>query len=150
MKRDPANSRCGDSYPTDSALVRKLLWDCFSGQRETILSLEREEQEYAFPDDVAPPEVGAYTLASEVFVQGILTPLLHAPRLDEDLAKRCAYFLECLLGSGRPSIREMTSIRITDHLLGYPENWPKFRKYAGELMLREVKSRQQYYKGPPL
>jgi hypothetical protein len=134
---------------TDAALVRKMLWEYFPEQRDAILTLEEEEQEYATPGDYGPVEVGAYTLASEVFVQGVLTPLLaSAPALDEELAQRCAYFLERLLGSGRDSIREMVSIRITDHLLGYPENWGKFRMYAGDLLLGEVRERQIYYKGP--
>ncbi|MFV0138154.1 hypothetical protein ACLGIH_34275 [Streptomyces sp. HMX87] len=136
------------SCSTDSALVRRFLWELFPEQREEIIALEEEEQESAFAGHCDPVEVGSYTLASEVFVQGVLTPLLAAPLpLDEELAHRCAQFLERLLGSGRASIREMTSIRITDHLLGYPENWEKFRKYAGDSLLREVGRRQQYYRG---
>ncbi|WP_225837043.1 hypothetical protein [Streptomyces sp. NK08204] len=134
---------------SDSALVRKLLWDCFPEQREAILALEEEEREDALPDHCGPVEVEQYELTSVVFVEGVLTPLLAAePSLNEELAKRCAYFLERLLGSERPSIHQMASIRITDHLLGYPENWVKFRKYAGDLLLREVGERKRYYKGP--
>jgi hypothetical protein len=136
------------SAVTDSALVRNLLWEYFPEQRSVILTLEAEERDYAEPADGGPVEVGAYTLTSEVFVQGILTPLLQtASSLDEELAQRCAHFLERLLGSGRDSIHEMVSIRITDHLLGYPENWVKFQIYAGDLLHREVDERQPYYKG---
>jgi hypothetical protein len=143
------NGESRSSRPTDSALVRGLLWEFFPEQRLEILALEEEEREYALSSGCDPVEVGAYTLTSEVFVQGVLVPLLAAPLpLDEDVAHRCAQFLEHLLGSGRPSIREMVNIRITDHLLGYPENWKKFRKYAGEFLLREVRERQRYYKGP--
>ncbi|WP_306191918.1 hypothetical protein [Streptomyces sp. MK5] len=138
-----------DARPTDSALVRELLWDSFPEQRGVILALEEEEREYASQVGQSPLEVGAYTLVSEVFIQEILEPLLEMdPPVDEQTAKRCARFLEFLLASGRRSIHEMTSIRVTDHLLGYPENWKKFRKYAGVLLLREVKERQRYYNEP--
>ncbi|MDR6981262.1 hypothetical protein J2X68_008005 [Streptomyces sp. 3330] len=138
-----------DRAITDSALIRKMLWGYFPEQRDAVLALEKDEQEYAPPGDSAPVQVGAYTLASEIFVQGVLAPLLaSAPELDEELAQRCADFLECLLGSGRASIHEMVSIRITDHLLGYPENWEKFRVYAGNLLLGEVRERQRYYEIP--
>ncbi|WP_143071721.1 hypothetical protein [Streptomyces radiopugnans] len=114
-----------------------------------ILALDEEEQDYAFTNGSDPVEVGAYTLTSEVFVQGVLTPLLATPPpLDEDIAHRCAQFLERLLGSGRASIREMVSIRVIDHLLGYPGNWEIFRKYAGEYLLCEVRDRRRYYKSP--
>lgn len=142
---------CGDmrenTQQSDSGLVRELLWLLFPDRREQILSLEEDEREDIYSSDSDPVEVGVYTLASEVFVQGVLTPLLAEwPYLDEKLAIRCSCFLELLLGSQRPSIREMVSIRITDHLLGYPENWMKFRKYAGDFLLREVQERRPYYK----
>lgn len=131
---------------TESALVRKLLWDCFPGQRERILSLEEDERDYVTPDNPSP-EVGAYTLTSDVFVAGVLTPFLQSPPpRDRDVGERCSRFIELLLASERPFIREMVSIRITDHILGYPGNWEKFKTYAGELLLREVGERRIYYR----
>ncbi|MEV6698644.1 hypothetical protein AB0M68_15885 [Streptomyces sp. NPDC051453] len=40
----------------------------------------------------------------------------------------------------------MASIRVTDRLLGYPENWARFRPHAGELLRREVRERSVYYR----
>lgn len=149
MSENPQQVGHEGPRPTDSALVREFLWQFFPEQREEILALEEEEREYAAENNCDPAEVGAYSLASDIFVQGVLAPLLAAPApLDEELAHRCARFLEHLLDSGRASIREMTSIRITDHLLGYPGNWEKFRKYAGASLLREVGERQKYYQAP--
>lgn len=42
----------------------------------------------------------------------------------------------------------MVSIRVTDHLLGYPDNWLRFKEYAGPLLHAEVRSRSRYYTGP--
>ncbi|MEV0039510.1 hypothetical protein [Streptomyces sp. NPDC050804] len=145
MSEHAEGCRRDDSRLTDSELVRKLLWDCFPEKRKEILDLE---EGYVTPEDPSP-KLGAYTLASEIFVESVLTPLLDAtPVIDDELAKRCSVFLELLLGSGRPFLKEMTSIRITDHLLGYPGNWMIFQKYAGNLLLCEVRERRPYYKGP--
>ncbi|MFI6932947.1 hypothetical protein [Streptomyces sp. NPDC050287] len=140
----------GVTGPTAAVLVRNLLWECFPEQRESILDLEEDEREDAEQMGRPPAEIGAYTLISEIFVRGQLTPLLAAAPLDAALAQRCAHFLERLLALGgeSPFIKEMTSIRVTDHLLGYPENWVKFRPYAGDLLLREVRERQVYYTRP--
>lgn len=133
---------------TDSALVQNLLWEWFPEQRAAVLALEEEEQDCAVLADRGPVKVSAYTLTSEVFVQGVPSPLLQAAStLDEGLTQRCAHFLERLVGSGRDSIREMANIRITDHLLGFSENWVRFRPYAGDLLHREVRERRRYYKG---
>ncbi len=131
---------------TESALVRKFLWECFPEQRERILALEEDEREFVTPGNLFS-EVGAYTLTSDVFVARVLIPLLLSPTpRDSGMAERCSRFIELLLGSGRPFIKEMVSIRITDHLLGYPDNWKKFVMYAGELLLEEVNERKIYYK----
>ncbi|MFE5026872.1 hypothetical protein ACFRAO_26995 [Streptomyces sp. NPDC056656] len=136
--------------PTASALIRDLLWECFPEQREAILALEEDEREDADPVNRPAVEVGAYTLVSDVFVDEVLRPLLEAVPLDEEWANRCASFLERLLelGERSPFIKEMTSIRVTDQLLGYPENWKKLHPHAGELLRREVRERQIYYTGP--
>jgi hypothetical protein len=135
------------SGPTASALVRELLWERFPDQCEAILALEEDEREYADPVARPAAEVGAYTLISEVFVDEVLKPLLETVPLDEERANRCSCFLERLLAlDGRsPFIKEMTSIRVTDHLLGYPENWEKFRSHAGQLLRPEVRERHVYY-----
>ncbi|WP_351234416.1 hypothetical protein [Streptomyces sp. NPDC002133] len=124
------------------------MWEWFPEQRDEILALEREEAEYAELDEDGLVEVGAYTLASEIFVRRVLAPALDAVPMDAEIGARCATFIECLLGSQRPPIRELASLRITDHLLGYPENWANFREYSGELLLREVQERRPYYRGP--
>ncbi|MFE6961364.1 hypothetical protein [Streptomyces sp. NPDC057696] len=136
--------------PTASALVRDLIRTCFPEQREAILALEQDEREYADSVNQPAAEVGAYTLISEVFVGEVLKPLLETVPLDEELANRCAHFLERLseLGSHSPFIKELTSIRVTDHLLGHPENWAKLRPHAGKLLRREVRERQVHYSGP--
>ncbi|MET7516140.1 hypothetical protein ABZS88_22205 [Streptomyces sp. NPDC005480] len=79
----------------------------------------------------------------------MLKPLLASVPPDDERARRCACFLERLLALGdrNPFIKEMTSIRVTDQLLGYPENWASFRPYAGELLRREVAERSVYYRG---
>ncbi|MFE6808182.1 hypothetical protein ACFVEN_42035 [Streptomyces sp. NPDC057681] len=136
--------------PTASALVRDLIRKCFPEQRDAILALEQDEREYADSVNQPAAEVGAYTLISEVFVGEVLKPLLETVPLDEELANRCAHFLERLseLGSHSPFIKELTSIRVTDHLLGHPENWAKLRPHAGKLLRREVRERQVHYSGP--
>lgn len=136
--------------PTASMLVRDLIRECFPEQREVILALEEGEREYADSVNRPAAEVGAYTLISEVFVGEVLKPLLETVPLDEEMANRCAYFLERLseLGSHSPFIKELTSIRVTDHLLGHPENWEKLRPHAGEWLRREVRERQVHYTGP--
>ncbi|MEV5959781.1 hypothetical protein AB0M11_39625 [Streptomyces sp. NPDC051987] len=133
---------------SDSALTGGLLWEFFPELRGDIDRLKEEESEFSAPSAEAP-EVGAYYLISEIFIGGALSPLLTAMgALDSGLAKRCADFLEGLLSSERPSIKEMVSIRVSDHLLGYPENWARFKGYAGVLMNLEIRSRGRYYKDP--
>ncbi|WP_329570951.1 hypothetical protein [Streptomyces sp. NBC_01361] len=140
----------GVAGPSASALVRDLIRECFPEQREVILALEEDEREYACSVNRPAAEVGAYTLVSEVFVDEVLRPLLETVPLDEELADRCARFLERLweLGSDSPFIKEMAGVRVTDQLLGYPENWEKLRPHAGELLRREVRERQVHYTGP--
>lgn len=139
----------GGAGQTDNAFVRQVLWDVLPESREKILSLEQKELEIFGPEsDGQASEVGAYTLASVAFVGAVLRPLLTEAHPDEEVARRCADAIECLLGSDRPGVREMVSIRITDYLLGYVEPWLVFKKYAGPLLRSEVGERKQYYTGP--
>lgn len=138
----------GEFRSSDSTFIRELLWERFPEQREEILALEREEEEYAEADEEGPVEVSAYTLVSEIFVRRVLAPALDLVPMDTEIAARCVAFIECLLDSGRPSINELTSIRITDHLLGYPGNWANLREHSGVRLLREIQERRPYYKGP--
>jgi hypothetical protein len=136
------------SILSDSALVRGLLWEFFPERRGDITRLEEEEGEFSALG-VPATEVGAYSLISEIFIDKTVSPFLSGRSVfDPGLAKRCADFLENLLAFGRPSIEEMVNIRVTDYLLGYPENWVRFRKYAGSLLTLEVKGRSRYYEDP--
>lgn len=133
---------------SDSELVKNLLWEFFPEWRVQIEKLEEEEKEYSATVN-SVSQVGAFTLVSEVFVDGVLHSLLgdvNAP--EPELARKCANFLESLLGVNRPSINELVSVRITDYLLGYPDNWVRFRGYAKRALLLEIASRARYYSDP--
>lgn len=130
---------------TDALFVRGLLWEIFPDWRHSVIALEEEEREVSMPSGTNP-SVGSYGFTSEIFVWGILASLFGDDEIDTDLARRCAVFIERLLDSGRPAIAEMVSIRITDYLLGYPENWKEFQSYAGDLLHQEVDSRRPYYR----
>ncbi|MFI9004985.1 hypothetical protein [Streptomyces sp. NPDC053541] len=108
--------------------------------------LDLEEEERAVFGDSVDGEIGvrAYALVTEVFVAKILYSALE--RGDVELMRRSAEFIERLLGSKRPALLELTSIRITDHLLGYPENWARFQDFAGSRLLNEVEQRSRYYR----
>ncbi|GAA0685791.1 hypothetical protein GCM10009536_16160 [Streptomyces thermocarboxydus] len=77
----------------------------------------------------------------------------HAPCLPTSAGKstketivHCARLIEALLGSGRPQVIELVSIRVTDHLLGFPELWERFAGYAGPHMRFEADLRRKYYR----
>ncbi|MCX4855666.1 hypothetical protein OG426_44315 [Streptomyces canus] len=130
--------------PSDSMLVREMLSEFFPEARKGIRALGEEEEEL-----IPGGEVEAYTLISEIFIDGVLGPLLDdASGLDSNMAQRCANFLESLLSVGRPSLNEMVSIRVIDYLLGYPEKWELFRSHAGRLLSLEVEGRKRYYSTP--
>ncbi|MFK0173764.1 hypothetical protein ACIQU5_33785 [Streptomyces sp. NPDC090306] len=131
---------------TDAMLVREFLWEIFPDWRQSIVTLEEEERE-VFASSLSEPPVGSYGLTSEIFVWKILESLFVGTQVDDlDLASRCATFIDRLLGSERPTIVEMVSIRITDYLLGYPENWSRFQRFAGPLLHQEVDSRRPYFR----
>lgn len=48
--------------------------------------------------------------------------------------------------AGRPQVIELVSIRVTDHLLGFPELWERFAGYAGPHMRFEADLRRKYYR----
>ncbi|KOU64953.1 hypothetical protein ADK57_19515 [Streptomyces sp. MMG1533] len=127
-----------------------MLWEELPEGRSLIAALEEEERRLSADLGTAgsPDGVGMYQLASDVLVGRAFEQLFAQDELDEDLARRCATVIERLLGSGRPAVTEMVSIRITDHLLGYIEPWLRFKKFAGPLLKAEVESRKRYYTGP--
>jgi hypothetical protein len=130
--------------------VREVLWEELPEGRSLISRLEEEERELSADlGTVGSPEgVGMYQLVSDVLVGRVFEDLFAGDELDEDLARRCATVIERLLGSGRPAVTEMVSLRITDHLLGYIDPWLRFKKFAGPLLKAEVDSRKRYYTGP--
>ncbi|MER5399328.1 hypothetical protein [Streptomyces sp. NPDC002599] len=144
----------------DDLFVREVLWRELPEGRSRIVELEEEqrrravevkEDERRLAIDLGSEDIGdlhMYELASDVLVYGALERLLAAEEPDEELALRCSRVIELLLGSGRPGVTQMVSIRITDYLLGYIEPWLRFKEFAGPHLRAEVESRKQYYTGP--
>ncbi|MFE4592077.1 hypothetical protein [Streptomyces laurentii] len=128
---------------SDNLYVRQLIWDTFPEHREKILKLEHEEREFLGQDY----EVNSYSLVSNVFISEILAPALEEN--DGQAVGRSAKFIESLLASHREGVLEMASIRITDFLLGFPENWSSIREFAGPNLIEEVSRRAHYYRFDP-
>lgn len=123
--------------------VRRCIWGILPESRDEILRLEREELRlFGDGDD----NVGMYTLITDAFVQPVLQPFLASESADEAVAQRCARLIDALPASGRPGVREMVGLRVTDELLGYPGRWKRFMPYAGPHLLAEVEERKVYYR----
>lgn len=135
---------------TDNLFVRKVLWDFLPEERRIIVDLEQEEAEFFWDTggEGRQSSVNHYTLASAVLVGGAFERLFADASLDEDLARRCAQIVECLLSEERSDVRDMVSLRVTDYLLGYVQPWLRFKGFAGPLLRQEVDSRKEYYTGP--
>ncbi|PAZ17131.1 hypothetical protein CLM62_03840 [Streptomyces sp. SA15] len=123
--------------------VRRCIWEIVPESRDEIPRLEREEL-LLFGD--GDGNVGMYTLITYAFVYPVLQPFLASESTDEAVAQRCARLIDALLASGRPSVRDMVSLRVTDELLGCPGYWKRFRPYAGPHLLAEVEERKVYYR----
>lgn len=129
----------------DDVFVRRCLWNRVPESRPHIVSLEEEEADVFGEGGEGSP--GMYSLVSVCFVHPVLVPALRATPVDAVLAVRCARLIEDLLGSGRPLVAELVSVRITDQLLGYRELWEAIQGFAGPLLLREVAERMKFYYG---
>ncbi|MFI1815187.1 hypothetical protein ACH414_33100 [Streptomyces sp. NPDC020422] len=130
---------------SDGLYVRQLIWGKFPNHRGAILALERDHRDLM--GDSIDAEVGPYSLVSQIFMEGILLPALEAP--DAFMLRESADLIETLLSSDRAFVLEMVSIRVTDYLLGFPENWFKFREFAGRNLVEEVRRRSRYYTFDP-
>jgi hypothetical protein len=125
----------------DGEFVRKCIWDCAPEARPFVTKLEHEEFELT---DGETNDPGMYSMLSYGFVHPVFSPALDDSA--EGTLLHCARLIESLLGSGRPQVVELVSIRITDHLLGFPELWDRFSGYAGPHMQFEVEIRREYYR----
>jgi hypothetical protein len=126
---------------SDSEFVRKCIWDCVPEARSSVIKLEHEEYELT---DGETNDPDMYSMLSYGFVHPVFRPALDDSA--EGSLLRCAHLIESLLGSGRPQVVELVSIRITDYLLGFPELWDRFSEYAGPHMKFEAEIRREYYR----
>lgn len=132
----------------DYAYVRSALCENLPELRNAIEALEDEQRE--FNSGYAGGEifgVSIYALASQVFIDGALAPLLECKKPDSSLATRCCRAIESLLSGDREEVHQMVSIRITDYILGW-HHWSKIEKYAGPALREEVERRKRYYTPP--
>ncbi len=107
------------------------------------MEIEAEQAEFNEGEEI-PSTVSIYSLASDVFIDGALAPLLSSEEIEKDVAIRCASVIETLLLHGSTEVRQMVSIRITDYLLGW-NLWEKFAQHSGPTLLEEVGRRKRYY-----
>ncbi|MGW2965251.1 hypothetical protein ACWDGI_43395 [Streptomyces sp. NPDC001220] len=128
----------------DNIFVKGVLWELLPAYHQDIAEVEEDER----PWMNTPGEVSMYTVVSEVFLRKAFKDLLSTGELDSDLAQTCSNVIEELLGSGRPAVLDLVSLRVTDYLLGYIEPWLRFKSFAGPLLVLEVEDRKQYYTGP--
>ncbi|MFF7389755.1 hypothetical protein ACFZAE_15105 [Streptomyces scabiei] len=141
---------------SDNAFVRQLMWECLPEYRQAILDLEAKEALYAdgSAEGGTPVDVNMHFVISDIFVGQVFDQLFgggeddRAGELDAGLARRCSTVVEELLGSGRPNVLNLVSLRVTDHLLGFVHPWLRFKPFAGPLLRQEIESRKQYYTGP--
>lgn len=126
---------------TDGEFVRQCIWDHVPEARPFITELEQEELELTNGECSDP---GMYSMLSYGFIHPVFRPALEESV--EDTIVRSARLTEALLGSGRPQVIELVSIRITDLLLGFPELWGRFADYAGPHMRFEADLRRKYYR----
>ncbi|MDX3342707.1 hypothetical protein V5N34_35070 [Streptomyces baarnensis] len=127
----------------DYDFVRGVIWDSLSELRRTLMEIEAEQAEFNEGEET-PSTVSIYSLASDVFIDGALAPLLSSEEIEKDAAIRCAGVIETLLLHGSTEVRQMVSIRITDYLLGW-NLWEKFSQHSGPALLEEVGRRECYY-----
>ncbi|CAL9308743.1 hypothetical protein SUDANB21_04398 [Streptomyces sp. enrichment culture] len=126
---------------TDSEFVRQSIWEHVPEARPFITELEQEELELTNGECSDP---GMYSMLSYGFIHPVFRPALE--KWAEETIVRSARLIETLLGSGRPQVIELVSIRITDLLLGFPELWERFASYAGPHMQFEADLRRKYYR----
>ncbi|MGV9690538.1 hypothetical protein ACWDUX_15645 [Streptomyces sp. NPDC003444] len=126
---------------SDGAYVRRVIWDRFPDFREDVLALESDEEELL--GDIENFEVNPYSLISEIFMEKILLPSLKSS--DVELIVGSSRTIEDLLDEERGSVIEMVNIRIVDYLLGFPECWIAFRRFAGPRLTRQVSIRGRYF-----
>ncbi|MFJ9141557.1 hypothetical protein [Streptomyces griseus] len=127
----------------DYDFVRGVIWDSLPELRRTLMEIEAEQAEFNEGEET-PSTVSIYSLASDVFIDGALAPLLSSEEIEKDAAIRCAGVIETLLLHGSTEVRQMVSIRITDYLLGW-NLWEKFSQHSGPALLEEVGRRKRYY-----
>ncbi|MFF5769730.1 hypothetical protein ACFY8V_06065 [Streptomyces californicus] len=127
----------------DYDFVRGVIWDSLPELRRTLMEIEAEQAEFNEGEEI-PSTVSIYSLASDVFIDGALAPLLSSEEIEKDVAIRCASVIETLLLYGSTEVRQMVSIRITDYLLGW-NLWEKFAQHSGPTLLEEVGRRKRYY-----
>ncbi|WP_367044466.1 hypothetical protein [Streptomyces sp. Je 1-332] len=121
--------------------MRQSVWENVPEAHPSVVKLEEEELELTDGECSAP---GMYSVLSYGFVHPVFRPALE--NFAEDTIVRAARLIEVLLGSGRPQVVELVSIRVTDQLLGYPELWERFSSYAGPHMRFEVDLRREHYR----
>lgn len=126
---------------SDTGLVRQSIWENVPESRSFVVKLEEEELELTNGECSDP---GMYSVLSYGFVHPIFRPALENSAQETIVSS--ARLIEVLLGSGRPQVVELVSIRVTDQLLGYPELWERFSRYAGPHMRFEVDLRREHYR----
>lgn len=126
---------------SDSRFVRQSVWENVPEAHPSVVKLEEEELELTNGECSDP---GMYSVLSYGFVHPVFRPALENSA--EGTIVRSARLMEVLLGSGRPQVVELVSIRVTDQLLGYPELWERFSSYAGPHMRFEVNLRREHYR----
>lgn len=126
---------------SDSEFVRQSIWENVPEAHPSVVKLEEEELELTNGECSDP---GMYSVLSYGFVHPIFRPALENSA--QETIVRSARLIEVLLGSGRPQVVELVSIRVTDQLLGYPELWKRFSSYAGPHMRFEADLRREHYR----
>ncbi|MEU6576563.1 hypothetical protein [Streptomyces sp. NPDC046805] len=121
--------------------MRHSIWTLVPEARPFVAELEEEESEFSNGERSDP---GMYSMLSYGFVHPVFRPALG--NSTEETIVRSARLIEALLGSGRPQVVELVSIRVTDQLLGHPELWERFSGYAGPHMRFEADLRREYYR----
>jgi len=126
---------------SDSEFVRHSIWEHVPEARPFVTEIEEEEWETTNGECSDP---GMYSMLSYGFVHPVFRPALEESA--RETLVRSARLIEALLGSGRPQVIELVSIRVTDQLLGFPELWERFASYAGPRMRFEADLRREYYR----
>jgi hypothetical protein len=85
-------------------------------------------------------EFGAYRVLGAVLDEVLLKAI---GTQDDELAARCCEFLEAVLGSGDPHLRDAVALMVLENAQWTDERWSALLRLAGPLLRQQMESRSR-------